>query len=67
MRSSVENFVQAFKGFLARSVPNLKLDGFVLDLDQEGAKLNSHSDFVVFFEVIFGQSHQHGGFSNAWG
>ena len=59
--TTVEDLGDALEGFLACSVPNLKLedrwiDAFLVHLEKERAEFYAHCNFVVFAKLISGDS-----------
>lgn len=54
MRASIEDFGDTLEGLLTGRVPNLELEGRLLQLDYERAELDANRDLVVFQELIRG-------------
>ena len=52
MGALVKDLCDRFKVFLARCVPDLQLKDLLLELDDEGAKLDANCHLVVNFELI---------------
>ena len=56
VRTPVENLCDALKGLLARSVPYLQLESNALDLEEQGAELNTHCHLVVIQKLVVAHS-----------
>ena len=59
VRSSIENTSDTFERLLASSVPDLKLDNFILDRASKRTKLYSDGDLMLSLElVVLDSAHQ---------
>lgn len=64
-RASVVGRGDSTVTFLARGIPNLRLDRLVIDLDATRGKLDADGGLAVQVELVAGESREQVGFSNA--